>query len=151
VLLAVTGKLVAINAFDKEYLKDPYSKNKVTRETYLQRSISHDSVIRLIEVVTNDTHLLIIMEYACNGDLLHYLKNKKRLSKAEARKHFRQIVLWASARSKCVLHRNTKLGNLLLDEDMGVKVCDFGVSRIIGKRQLIKKQRGIPACLPQKS
>ncbi len=151
VLLAeciLTGKLVAIKAFDKEYLKDPYSKNKVTREIYLQRNISHENVIRLFEVFYNETHLFIVMEYACNGDLLHYLKSKKRLSEAEARKLFRQIVYGlAHIHCRSILHRDIKLDNLLLDEDMSVKICDFGVSRIIGKCQLIKEQCGTPAYL----
>jgi hypothetical protein len=151
VLLAqclLNGKYVAIKAFDKEYLKDEYSKGKVTREIYIQRNLTHENIIKLYEVFYNETHLFIVMEYASNGDMLHYLKNKKKLVESEARKFFRQLV-YGLAHIHCrnVLHRDIKLDNILLDEDMGVKICDFGVSRIISKSQIIKEQCGTPAYL----
>ena len=84
---------MAIKAFDKEYLKDEYSKNEVTREIYIQRNLAHENIIKLYEVFYNETHLFIVIEYASNGDLLHYLKNKKRLAESEARRFFRQLYM----------------------------------------------------------
>lgn len=44
-----------------------------------------------------------------------------------------------------MLHRDIKLDNVLLDNEWGVKICDFGVSKIITKHQFIKEQCGTPA------
>lgn len=44
-----------------------------------------------------------------------------------------------------MLHRDIKLDNVLLDNERGVKICDFGVSKIITKHQFIKEQCGTPA------
>lgn len=35
--------------------------------------------------------------------------------------------------SRSVLHRDIKLDNILMDGEEGVKICDFGVSKIIDK------------------
>jgi hypothetical protein len=126
VLLAqclLNGKYVAIKAFDKEYLKDEYSKGKVTREIYIQRHLTHENIIKLYEVFYNETHLFIVMEYAANGDLLHYLKNKKKLAETEARRFFRQLV-YGLAHIHCrnVLHRDIKLDNILINSNGDVKV-----------------------------
>ena len=46
-----------------------------------------------------------------------------------------------------MIHRDIKLDNILLDCDKGVKICDFGVSKIIKKGQVIQEQCGTPAYL----
>ena len=46
-----------------------------------------------------------------------------------------------------MLHRDIKLDNILMDENEGIKICDFGVSRLITKNQSIQEQCGTPAYL----
>ncbi len=88
------------------------------------------------------------MEYASRGDLLQYVKGKGKLTEAETRTIFKQIVYGlAYIHSKSVLHRDIKLDNILLDETMHAKICDFGVSKIISRSQVIEEQCGTPAYL----
>lgn len=85
----LTGKYVAIKTIDKECLKDDFSKKKVLREIYILKKIKHINVIRLLEVFESTKHVLIVTEYAGGGDLLNYIKAKKRLEEDEAKKMFR--------------------------------------------------------------
>jgi len=48
---------------------------------------------------------------------------------------------------RSVVHRDIKLDNILLDSEKGVKICDFGVSKIIKKGEFVKEQCGTPAYL----
>ena len=112
------------------------------------KKIKHNNVIRILEVFDSTSHVLIVMEYAGGGDLLHYIKTRKRLSEDKARPLFRGIVLGlAHIHCRSVLHRDIKLDNILLTNDHIVKICDFGVSKIINKNHFIREQCGTPAYL----
>lgn len=103
-------------------------------------------MIRLLEVFESPKHLLMVMEYAGGGDLLQYVKKRRRLEEPEARRIFKQVVYGlAHCHCRSVLHRDIKLDNILLDNDGEIKICDFGVSRVIKKHQRITEQCGTPA------
>ena len=142
----LTGKYVAIKTIEKSYMKDDFSRKKVFREVYIMTKIRHANVIRLLEVFESSNHLLIVMEYAGGGDLLQYVRGHKKINEEEAKGLFRQVVYGLGhIHSRSVLHRDIKLDNILLDSDHGVKICDFGVSKIIDKNAMIKEQCGTPA------
>lgn len=74
------------------------------------------------------------MEYSNNGDLLKYVKANGWIPEDKARVFFKNIVIGlAHIHFRSVLHRDIKLDNILLDTDGGVKLCDFGVSKILKK------------------
>ena len=142
----LTGKHVAIKTIEKSYMKDEFSRRKVFQEVYILKKIRHSNIIRLFEVFESSNHLLMVMEYAGRGDLLQYVKNKGRLKEKEARYFFKQIVYGLGhCHWRSVLHRDVKLDNILIDHDKGVKIWDFGVSKIIKKHQKIVEQWGTPA------
>ena len=127
-------------------MKDEFSRRKVFQEVYILKKIRHSNIIRLFEVFESSNHLLMVMEYAGRGDLLQYVKNKGRLKEKEARYFFKQIVYGLGhCHWRSVLHRDVKLDNILIDHDKGVKIWDFGVSKIIKKHQKIVEQWGTPA------
>jgi serine/threonine protein kinase len=104
------------------------------------KSVRHANVIRLLEVCESPRHLMMVMEYAGGGDLLQYVKKRRRLEEGEAKRIFKQIVYGvAHCHCRSVLHRDIKLDNILLDKDGEVKICDFGVSRVISKNQTISE------------
>ena len=125
---------MAIKTVEKAVMKDEYQRKKVMQEVFLLKKVRHSNVIRLLEVFESSKHLLMVMEYAGGGDLLQYVKKKKRLEENEAKKIFRQIVYGlAHCHCRSVLHRDIKLDNILIDHEGEIKICDFGVSRILGK------------------
>ena len=115
-------------------MKDDFSKKKVFQEVYILKKIRHSNIIRLLEVFESPKHFLMVMEYVGGGDLLQYVKERKRLEEKEAKFIFKQIVYGlAHCHCRSVLHRDIKLDNILMDKEGGVKVCDFGVSRLVAK------------------
>lgn len=144
----LTGKYVAIKTIEKSFMNDEFSKKKVFQEVYLLKKIKHSNVIRLLEVFESEKHMLIVMEYAGGGDLLRLIKKKGKLDEGDTKYIFKQIVYGiAHIHCRSVIHRDIKLDNILLDSEKGVKICDFGVSKIIKKGQVIQEQCGTPAYL----
>ena len=81
---------------------------------------------------------MMVMEYAGGGDLYHLVKKSGYLTEDETKYIFKNIALGvAHCHCRSVLHRDIKLDNILLDGEGGVKICDFGVSRLVTLNELI--------------
>jgi len=71
------------------------------------------------------------MELCSGGDLLTYVRKRRKLKEDIAKYFFKQIIegLAYIHHSKLIVHRDIKLDNILLDANGKIKICDFGVSR----------------------
>lgn len=64
--------------------------------------------------------------------MMDLLKRRKRYTESEARYFLVQIVgACGYMHQTNIIHRDLKLGNLFLDEDMNVKVGDLGLAALI--------------------
>jgi serine/threonine protein kinase len=145
----LTGLKVAIKMIEKTYMQEERRRRKVFQEILAMRSIKSPYILPLYEVFESTNHLLLVIEYAPGGDLLHYVKNKGKLTEAEAAYMLRQLVEGLKAcHARNIIHRDVKLDNILLDSTKTkVKLCDFGVCRALKKGDLINEHCGTPAYL----
>ena len=72
------------------------------------------------------------MEVCGGGDLLTYVRRRRKIKEDIAKHLFRQIIEGLEyIHSIGILHRDIKLDNILLTSEGNVKVCDFGVSKLV--------------------
>ncbi|KAJ6235176.1 map/microtubule affinity-regulating kinase [Anaeramoeba flamelloides] len=108
--------------------------------------MNHSNVIRLFDVFTNETHFFIVMEFVNGGELVDYLTSKQKIKAKAIKKIFVQIL---SGVDYChqlqIVHRDLKLENVLIDQEMNIKIIDFGLSNFVEKGQLLKTYCGSPS------
>ena len=143
----LTGRLVAIKSINKEKIKTDRQKKKIKLETTIMKRLSKsNNIVKFFETYETKKHICIVMEYICAGDLLGYIKKRNRLHEPVAKFIFKQIVLALKyIHQNNIVHRDIKLDNILIDLDNNIKICDFGVSKIISKNDIMLEQCGTPA------
>jgi serine/threonine protein kinase len=142
----LSKKKVAIKCIDKAYIKEERAQRKIVQEVKILRSVNHPNIIKILEVFENKKFVFIVTEYACRGDLLKYMRENGVFRESKAKPISAQILAGLEyCHSKRILHRDIKLDNILLDESMHVKMCDFGVSRFMTVGEYIKERCGTPA------
>ncbi|KAL4512617.1 hypothetical protein ABPG72_020454 [Tetrahymena utriculariae] len=132
-----TKKEYAIKVVDKQsqYYKSAYKRLKNEIEIHLD--LKHQNIVKMIKSFEDSENLYLVMEYCEGGDLFHYLKHHQKLSEAEAKRiTYRLAEGLKYLHDKSIIHRDLKLGNVLLSSDHKVKICDFGLAvRLNGNEQ----------------
>ena len=143
----LTGRVVAIKSFNKKNLnKNGDNMKKILYETNLMKKLNHPNITKILEMFEDDEYILIAMEYINGGNLFSFVKKRRKLSEKTARFLFRQIILGIKhIHSQKIVHRDIKLENILIDLNNNIKICDFGIGRILNsKNQMLHDKCGTP-------
>ena len=136
-LNVLTGKIVAIKSFNKSNLKinNFENQNKILYETNLMKELNHKNITKILELFESDNYILIIMEYINGGNLFSFVKKRRKLSEKTAKFLFKQIIEGIEyIHSKNIVHRDIKLENILIDLKNNIKICDFGIGKILNNK-----------------
>lgn len=145
----LSNKFIAIKFTLKKLMEDKARKSRIANEIEIWAQLKHPNVIRLYETFETENHLLYVQEVCLAGNLLDYVKKRRKLKESAARFVMRQILdALHYLHSKRILHRDVKLDNILLTSQGTVKLCDFGVSRTIRPDTAVLDNSGTPAYIP---
>eukprot|EP00928_Gymnodinium_smaydae_P038285 TRINITY_DN26436_c0_g1_i1.p1 TRINITY_DN26436_c0_g1~~TRINITY_DN26436_c0_g1_i1.p1 ORF type:complete len:567 (-),score=57.48 TRINITY_DN26436_c0_g1_i1:30-1730(-) len=124
----------------------PHSRNdngvmrlgKMTREAPFLWSLRHPNIVTLHEAVLSlSDRILLFMELVRGGELFDLISRKGRLPEPDAASVFCQVAgALRYIHSRGLIHRDVKAENILVldavtQHRIGVKLCDFGHSRLI--------------------
>ncbi|KAK6533335.1 hypothetical protein TWF694_002286 [Orbilia ellipsospora] len=126
------GVQVAIKLIRRDTLAPhPNRLSKIYREISILRTLSHPNIVKLFEMIENERHIGIILEYASGGELFDYILTHRYLKDPPACRLFAQLVSGVGYLHKMgIVHRDLKLENLLLDRNRNIIITDFGFANV---------------------
>ncbi|XP_007441812.1 serine/threonine-protein kinase PLK4 [Python bivittatus] len=125
-----TGLEVAVKMIDKKAMHKAGMVQRVQNEVKIHCQLKHPSILELYNYFEDSNYVYLILEMCHNGEMSRYLKNRRNIfSEEEVRNFMHQIITgMLYLHSHGILHRDLTLSNLLLTNNMNIKIADFGLA-----------------------
>ena len=125
----VLRKNVAIKMLRYELSKDESFIKRFNREATQVTTLDHPNVVSSYAVGQYEEQPYIVMEYIKGKTLKDYLREHGALTAEEAIHVMTQICQGVDhAHEKGIIHRDLKSQNIMVDDDLNVKITDFGIA-----------------------
>jgi serine/threonine protein kinase len=116
------------------------------REIESFRHLSHKRLVKFIGACLELPHLCLVTEYMPAGSLHHLLHVRKiSLPVSHGLNMCLQIadaVQYLHSQNPLVVHRDLKSLNVVLDLQLNIKICDFGLTESMERTHITKKNNG---------
>ena len=126
------SRKVAVKMMKAQHNNDPIVVERFRREAQAVGNLSHPNIVTVYDVVENDGHQAVIMEYVEGMTLREVLDQKTRLSPSLTI-HIGMAIASAldAAHASGIVHRDIKPGNILLTQTGRVMLADFGIAKAV--------------------
>ncbi|DAZ95832.1 TPA: hypothetical protein N0F65_008551 [Lagenidium giganteum] len=122
------GGMYACKIVDKLSLS-PVDRVALGHEVRVLKTVDHEHIMKLHEVIEDDAKCYLIMELAEHGDLFDRIVKQGKFPEPEAQQVVGALVeALHYCHNKSIIHRDVKPENVLLSGD-NVKLCDFGFAK----------------------
>ena len=138
VVSKLNNKVYAMKMVNLEDLNNPENEKAfklALNESKFLEDLSHPHIIKYYKNFIEGDYLFIITENAKNGDLAHFIDAHKKSGRPILEEELWSIFLQcmkglAYVHKMGVIHRDIKPGNILMDNNLTIKIGDFGVSAV---------------------
>jgi serine/threonine protein kinase len=138
-----TGRPVALKLLDRLAAGDERFRQRFLREAQLAAGLEHPNIVATIAAGDDDGRLYLAMELIDGNDLRRLLQQDGRLDPERAVDLISQAAhALDTAHQAGLVHRDIKPGNLLIDQNDHLSVCDFGLARHVTSVSSLTGDRG---------
>lgn len=118
---------------------------RIEGELVLLRLIEHPNVLQLIDVISAQEQLFVVVEYMPGGELFDCMLRKGSFTEQDTAKFLWQILCGLEYCHKLhICHRDLKPENLYLDAHGSIKIGEFGMASIQQPGKLLQTSCGSP-------
>ncbi|KAE9612891.1 putative mitogen-activated protein kinase kinase kinase STE-STE11 family [Lupinus albus] len=112
--------------------KSMESAKQLHQEVVLLSNLRHPNIVRFYGSEMVGDKLYIYLEYAAGGSIYTLLQQYGQLGESAIRSYTGQILSGlAYLHAKCIVHRDIKGANILVDPNGTVKLADFGMAKYV--------------------
>ncbi|WP_026119942.1 Stk1 family PASTA domain-containing Ser/Thr kinase [Nocardiopsis potens] len=123
---------VALKVMHPSLATDPDFVRRFINEAHSAARLSHPNVVQVFDQGQDQGHVFLAMEYVPGRTLRDMLTAMGRLGVREALQVMAAVLgALGAAHQAGLVHRDVKPENVLLTDDGGVKVADFGLARAV--------------------
>ena len=123
-----TNEKRAAKIINNSKLDDPQSQNAYYNEKKYNELLGFKYLCKCHYIFSDEKYTYFILDYMKNKTLKE-LNEKRKLSELEIKHYCFELLLALEYLHKMnIIHRDIKLSNVLLNENMEVKLCDFGLA-----------------------
>lgn len=127
-----TQKFTAAKIIPKVNLTKSSAKKKLLSEIKIHKSLHHSNIVGFEHSFEDSENVYILLELCPNQNMTKLLKRRKRLAEIEVQCYLLQIISGLNyLHGHKIIHRDLKLDNFFLSENMEVKLGDFGLAAVI--------------------
>jgi len=109
------------------------ARNRVIREARITARLHHPNAVTLYDVVDQDGHPCLIMQYVSSVSLSSLLLEHGPLPLQVVSRIGSDLAsALVAAHAVGIVHRDVKPGNVLITDDGSAKLTDFGISHAVG-------------------
>ncbi|XP_045846283.1 serine/threonine-protein kinase PLK3 isoform X2 [Meles meles] len=124
-----TGNAYAVKVISQSRITKPHQREKILNEIELHRGLQHRHIVRFSHHFEDADNIYIFLELCSRKSLAHIWKARHTLLEPEVRYYLRQILSGLKyLHQRGILHRDLKLGNFFITENMELKMGDFGLA-----------------------
>ena len=124
-----TGKIYAVKVLRNRYSTDPKKADLFRREGELGKTLTHQNIVPIEEVVSKPGLHFLVMEFIEGRNLREFYRVRKKFEPAEAVPIASGVLTGLHyAFGKGVSHRDLKMSNVLVASDGVAKLIDFGLA-----------------------
>jgi len=121
---------VAIKLIRPDLAADPKILKRFKRELIMARKVTHENVVRIYDLGSDQGLKFITMEFVEGRDLKSHIVDGPQLSAEESAQVIVQVCrALNSAHSNGIVHRDLKPQNVMIDCEGLAQVMDFGVAQ----------------------
>merc|ERR1719211_658083 len=124
-----TGAISAGKIVPKSLLVKSHQREKMAQEISLHKTLNHPYIVKLFSYFEDKDFVYIILELCRRRSLMELHKRRKAVTEPETRYFMNQILLGVKyLHNQKIIHRDLKLGNIFLNDEMEIKLGDFGLA-----------------------
>uniref|UniRef100_A0A8C5D4S9 Serine/threonine-protein kinase PLK n=1 Tax=Gouania willdenowi TaxID=441366 RepID=A0A8C5D4S9_GOUWI len=124
-----TKQVFAGKIVPKSLILKQHQREKMTSEIAIHKSLDHANIVGFHGFFEDDDFVFVVLEICRRRSLLELHKRRKAVTEPEARYYMTHLLNGVQyLHNNRVIHRDLKLGNIFLNDDMEVKIGDFGLA-----------------------